>query len=62
MDGYRGFPFIHTTFIYGQVVKTDPDSPSRTFITMYQTTEYPKVYESSPLWAPHLTPKNIKHN
>jgi hypothetical protein len=37
MDGYRGFPSGHTTFIIRKAVKIDPDSPSRTFITIYQT-------------------------
>jgi hypothetical protein len=38
MDGYKGFPFGHTTFVFRKAVKIGRDSPSRTFITMYQTT------------------------
>jgi hypothetical protein len=37
MNGYKGFPSGYTTFVIQKAVKIDPDSPSRTFITLYQT-------------------------
>jgi len=34
MHEYRRFPSSHITFIFWQALKIDPDSPSRTIITM----------------------------
>jgi hypothetical protein len=41
MDEYRGFSSGHTTFIIRKAVKIDPDSPSRTFKTLYQANGCP---------------------
>jgi hypothetical protein len=58
MDECRGFPSGHTTIIIRKIVKIDPDSPSRTFITMYQTTLLILINAATS----NPAPKNIRYN